>query len=34
MVGLDYRASPDWGALRGYSPGSLADANLRSIALL
>jgi homocysteine S-methyltransferase len=34
MGGLDYRASPDWGALLGYSPQSLADANLRSIEFL
>jgi len=32
--GLDYRASPDWGALLGYSPDSLAEANLQSIAFL
>ena len=29
--GLDYRASPDWGELLGYSPGGLAEANLQSI---
>lgn len=34
MGGLDYRASPDWGALLGYSPESLAQANHRSIAFL
>jgi S-methylmethionine-dependent homocysteine/selenocysteine methylase len=34
MGGLDYRASPDWGALLGYSPEALAEANLRSIAFL
>src|SRR4051812_27041446 len=34
MGGLDYRASPDWGALLGYSAASLAEANLASIALL
>ena len=34
MGGLDYRASPDWGALLGYSPASLAEANLRSIGFL
>jgi len=34
MGGLDYRASPDWGALLGYSPDSLAEANLQSIAFL
>ena len=34
MGGLDYRASPDWGALLGYSPQSLAEANHRSIAFL
>lgn len=31
MGGLDYRASPDWGALLGYSPDGLAEANLQSI---
>lgn len=31
---LDYRASPDWGALLGYSAASLADANLQCIAFL
>ena len=34
MGGLDYRASPDWGALLGYSPAGLADANLQSIEFL
>lgn len=34
MGGLDYRASPDWGALLGYSPEGLAEANLASIAFL
>lgn len=34
MGGLDYRASPDWGALLGYSPQGLAEANLQSIAFL
>ena len=34
MGGLDYRASPDWGAKLGYSPSGLADANLESIAFL
>jgi len=34
MGGLDYRASPDWGALLGYSAAGLAEANLRSIAFL
>ncbi|MEO6104421.1 MAG: homocysteine S-methyltransferase family protein [Pseudoxanthomonas sp.] len=34
MGGLDYRASPDWGALLGYSPQALAEANLASIAFL
>ena len=32
--GLDYRASPDWGELLGYSAASLADANLQSIDFL
>ena len=31
MGGLDYRASPDWGKLLGYSEKGLADANLQSI---
>ena len=34
MGGLDYRASPDWGELLGYSPQGLADANLQSIEFL
>ena len=34
MGGLDYRASPDWGELLGYSAASLADANLQSIEFL
>lgn len=32
--GLDYRASPDWGALLGYSSESLAEMQLRSIDFL
>ncbi len=28
---LDYRASPDWGALLGYSPRALADAQHQSV---
>jgi homocysteine S-methyltransferase len=34
MGGLDYRASPDWGELLGYSPEGLAEANLQSIEFL
>ncbi|KAA1421023.1 homocysteine S-methyltransferase family protein [Nocardioides humilatus] len=34
MGGLDYRASPDWGGLLGYSAAGLAEANLASIAFL
>lgn len=34
MGGLDYRASPDWGSLLGYSAAGLAEVNLASIALL
>lgn len=34
MGGLDYRASPDWGKLLGYSPQGLADANIQSIEFL
>ena len=34
MGGLDYRASPDWGELLGYSPAGLADANLQAIEFL
>jgi homocysteine S-methyltransferase len=32
--GLDYRASPDWGALLGFSRESLADMQLRAIGFL
>jgi S-methylmethionine-dependent homocysteine/selenocysteine methylase len=34
MGGLDYRASPDWGELLGYSPEGLAEANLQAIGFL
>lgn len=34
MGGLDYRASPDWGKLLGYSAQGLADVNLQSIDFL
>jgi S-methylmethionine-dependent homocysteine/selenocysteine methylase len=34
MGGLDYRASPDWGALLGYSPEGLAEANLKALDFL
>jgi homocysteine S-methyltransferase len=34
MGGLDYRASPDWGSLLGYSRDSLAEMQLRSIDFL
>ena len=34
MGGLDYRASPDWGELLGYSSAGLADANLQAIEFL
>lgn len=34
LGGLDYRASPDYGALLGYSPDALADMQLRSIDFL
>lgn len=34
MGGLDYRASPDWGAKLGYSPEALADAQIRCIDFL
>jgi hypothetical protein len=34
MGGLDYRASPDWGELLGYSPDGLAEANYQSIDFL
>ncbi len=32
--GLDYRASPDWGELLGYSPEGLSEANHKSIDFL
>lgn len=32
--GLDYRASPDWGDLLGYSPEGLSEANHKSIAFI
>ena len=32
--GLDYRASPDWGSLLGYSPEALAEMQLRAIDFL
>lgn len=31
LGGLDYRASPDWGALVGYDGPALRDANMRAI---
>lgn len=34
MSGLDYRASPDWGAKLGYSPEALAGLQLRCIDFL
>jgi S-methylmethionine-dependent homocysteine/selenocysteine methylase len=34
MGGLDYRASPDWGSLLGYSREALADTQMRSIEFL
>lgn len=34
LTGLDYRASPDWGAKLGYSPQGLAEANMAAIAFL
>jgi len=34
MGGLDYRASPDWGSLLGYSPEGLAEVELRCIEFL
>jgi homocysteine S-methyltransferase len=34
MGGLDYRASPDWGSLLGYSRESLAEMQLRAIDFL
>ena len=32
--GLDYRASPDWGAKLGYTPEALADAQVRCVDFL
>lgn len=34
MGGLDYRASPDWAEVLGYSPDALAEMQLRSIDFL
>lgn len=34
LSGLDYRASPDWGAKLGYSPAALAEANTAAIDFL
>ncbi len=34
MGGLDYRASPDWAALLGYSPAGLEEMQLRAIEFL
>ena len=34
MGGVDYRASPDWGAKLGYSPDGLADMQARAIGFL
>jgi homocysteine S-methyltransferase len=34
MGGLDYRASPDWAGLLGYSPAGLAEMQLRAIDFL
>jgi homocysteine S-methyltransferase len=34
LTGLDYRASPDWGAKLGYSPTALAEANIAEIDFL
>ena len=34
MGGLDYRASPDWAGLIGYSPEALADMQHRAIGFL
>ena len=34
MGGLDYRASPDWGELLGYSPQCLEDATIACIEFL
>ncbi|MEM1130713.1 MAG: homocysteine S-methyltransferase family protein [Pseudomonadota bacterium] len=34
MGGLDFRASPDWGAKLGYSPAALRDLNIASVDFL
>ena len=34
LTGLDYRASPDWGAKLGYSPSALAEVNIAAIDFL
>ncbi len=34
MAGMDYRASPDWAELLGYSPAALEDMQLRAIGFL
>ncbi|MEM6577429.1 MAG: homocysteine S-methyltransferase family protein [Pseudomonadota bacterium] len=34
LAGLDYRASPDWGAVLGYSPEGLAEVQARCIDFL
>jgi len=34
LTGLDYRASPDWGARLGYSQHGLAEINIRAIEFL
>ena len=34
MNGVDYRASPDWGALLGYTPDGLASMQMRAIDFL
>jgi S-methylmethionine-dependent homocysteine/selenocysteine methylase len=34
MAGMDYRASPDWAELLGYSPTALEDMQLRAIGFL
>lgn len=34
LTGIDYRASPDWGAKLGYSPQGLAQANIQAIEFL
>jgi len=34
LAGLDYRASPDWGAKVGYSAGALRDIQMRCIGFL